>query len=139
MWLLIISFLYHWAVSYFTDHNRLFRIIIEDSIIEIYCRDAKRLGNLYLWLNLRGLIMEGFEVMNRDFALLTEIFGAVKKLILAGRYTLAERETLLSIVDELEAKLLREFRLLGVNELNIFVSPAMFYEAISHVINIDEG
>lgn len=138
-WLVIISFLYHWAVSYFTDYNRLFRIIIEDSIIEIYCRDVKKLGNLYLWLNLRGLITEGFLSLKQEFVLLTDIFTAVRKLIHLGNYTSPEREALLSLVEELEVKLLREFRLVGVNELHIFVSSSLFYDAISHVLDIDGG
>ena len=134
-----ISFLYHWAVSYFTDFNRVFRIVIEDSIIELYCRDSRNLGNLYLWINLRGLIVESFISMGRDFALLTEVFGAVRELISAGHFKVAEREALLSMVMELEVKLLREFRLAGVNELNIYVTSSVFYEAITSVLDIDGG
>lgn len=138
-WFLIISFLYQWAVAYFTNYDRLFRVIVEDSIIEIYCRDAKKLGNLYLWLNLRGLINEGFLSMNREFALLTDVFGVVRKLIHLGKYSLVEREALLSMVEELEVKLLREFRLVGVDEIHVFVSSSLFHEAISHVLDIDGG
>lgn len=117
----------------------MFRIIVEDSIIEIYCRDAKKLGNLYLWLNLRGLITEGFLTLNREFALLTDVFGAVRKLIHLGNYSSVEREALLNMVEELEMKLLREFRLVGVNEIHVFVSSSLFHEAISHVLDIDGG
>lgn len=138
-WFLVISFFYQWVVAYFTDYNRIFRIIVEDSIIEIYCRDAKKLGNLYLWLNLRGLIREGFLTLNREFALLTDVFKAVRELIHAGRYDPVEREALLKIVEELEVKLLREFHLVGVNELHIFVSVSLFHDAISHVMDIDGG
>lgn len=136
---LVISFLYHWAISYFTDYDRIFRIIIEDIIIEVYCRDAKKLDNLYTWLRLRSLIIEGFESLNRETALLTDIFGAVRKLIRGTALTTPERERLLSLLEELESRFLREFHLMGVNESQIFVTSAMFYDAISYVLDTDGG
>ncbi len=138
-WLLVISLLYQWAISYFTDHNRVFRIIIEDSFIEIYCRDAKRIGNMYLWLNLRIIFLDSFNRLGKDSVPLREVVTTGRVAIKSGKLRVADQDALLCLLNELEEKLLREFHLLGVDELDILITPALMYETISYVLDINGG
>jgi len=140
IWLYIIAFLYHCFLAHMANYERYFRIIIEDTVIEMYCRESGNIEAFYKWMSIRLFIVEAFDVLGRDNVHISLLFQQLRVGVRECRgLSDAQRLSCAALVEELEVNLLREFRLAGVNEIHILVSPEMFYQAITHMLEINGG
>lgn len=139
-WIYLISFLYLCCVAHLSNYDRVFRIIIEDTVVEMYCRDGQHSHAMYKWFNVRWLMSEVFRDNLNDHLHISHLFHEIRKE-LGDAYGLtdAQRESCAALLNELEVNLMREFRLVGVNEIQILVTPRMFHQAITHVLEINGG
>ena len=122
------------------NYERYFTIIIEDTVIEMYCREPRNAGAFYKWVSLRLFIVEAFAALGQDYVHISLLFQQLRVGVRECQgLTDAQRLSCATLVEELEVNLLREFRLAGVNEIHILVSPEMFYKAITHMLEINGG
>lgn len=134
-----ISLLLQWLLSFLKDPDRILTALIEDAVIDQYFEDRHLIANSYHWLCIRSLILETFRILGEEHISLSTLFNGLRRQIKISLSTDFEKQSLLKIVNSLELKILREFRLCGIEEQQLHLKPIYFFNAISYVLSTQRG
>ena len=134
-----ISLLLQWLLSFLKDPDRILTALIEDAVIDQYFEDRHLITNSYHWLCIRSLILETFRILGEEHISLSTLFNGLRRQIKISFSTDFEKQSLLKIVNSLELKILREFRLCGIEEQQLQLKPIYFFNAISYVLSTQRG
>lgn len=127
------------AITYFSDHTRVIKLIVSDTVYELYFRTISYPGNLQLWLGLQFSFSKSFNNLG-DYTAIPALFDQVRLELRGVKMISEEQKKRCSfMVNELEVNLVREFRLAGVNERHVLITADMFNSALNEIIELNGG